>query len=260
MDGLEMITRARRTFTGACVPIMVMTANHEENVLLDCFRQGADDFMVKPFSITELRTRVSSIYLRQRVARDMNPLTRLPGNLVIKREIENRIATGAPFAVCYIDLDHFKAFNDSRGFDCGDQAITLCAELLRRYAAKDLGKDVFIGHVGGDDYVVLMDPADVRGFAEELHIGFAAGIAKFYTPEELAKGLVLVENRRGQKEEVPLLSMSIGVLMSQKGGLDDLRKIASVSAEVKKMAKQIPGNSLFVDRRSYTANSSTWAA
>jgi diguanylate cyclase (GGDEF)-like protein len=247
MDGLTMITQARRTFVGACVPILVMTASPTESVLLDCFRQGADDFMVKPFSITELRTRVSSIYLRQQVARDMNPLTRLPGNMVIKREIALRLQHADPFAVGYIDLDHFKPFNDSRGFDAGDRAISLMGDLMREYAGTR--GDAFIGHVGGDDFVVICSPDAVEEMADFLHKGWRKKIAEFYNAEELLSGMVEVKDRKGDPMTVPLLSMSIGVLTSRRNGLDDLRKIAQVSAEVKKMAKAIPGNSLFIDRR-----------
>jgi len=205
--------------------------------------------MVKPFSIPELRTRVSSIHLRQKVARDMNPLTRLPGNLVLKREIATRLKNVEPFAVAYIDLDFFKPFNDSRGFDLGDQAITVLADLLRGYAGQqELGR-VFVGHVGGDDFVVILPPDDVQRFAQVLHGRWKEAICQFYTREELDAGTVEVFDRRGETMMVPLLSISIGVLTSRRDGLDDLRKIAQVAAEVKKMAKTIPGNSLFIDRR-----------
>ncbi len=249
MDGLTMITRARRTFVGACTPIMVLTASTGESVLLDCFRQGVDDFMVKPFSISELRTRVSSIYLRQKVARDMNPLTRLPGNMVIKREIETRLKQNEPFAVAYIDLDHFKAFNDSRGFDAGDRAISMLAHLLRDYAGERPFGQVFVGHVGGDDFVLVMHHGEVRDMAAVVHGRWSEAIKELYNAEELARGEVEIVDRRGEKITAPLLSMSIGALTSERDGLDDLRKIAQVAAEVKKMAKAISGNSLFIDRR-----------
>lgn len=249
MDGLSVITRARRTFIGACIPMLVLTSHDQESVLLDCFRQGADDFMVKPFSISELRTRVSSIYLRQQVARDMNPLTRLPGNLVIKREIAARLKTGEPFAVAYVDLDHFKPFNDSKGFDMGDRAIGLLAEILRGYASQQKVGDVFVGHVGGDDFVLILPNHGLNRMGAIIHGRWKEAIFELYTRAELDRGVVDLVDRQGMPMTVPLLSLSIGVLTSQRDGLDDLRKIAQVAAEVKKMAKAIPGNSLFIDRR-----------
>lgn len=249
MDGLSLITHARRTFVGACTPILVLTANDEQDVLLGCFRQGADDFMAKPFSISELRMRVSSIYLRQRVARDMNPLTRLPGNLVIKRELATRLKNSEPFAVAYLDVDHFKPFNDSKGFDLGDRAISVLASILRDYASAEALGRVFIGHVGGDDFVMILPPDDVHRMANMVHARWVDAIAEFYSKEELERGMVDVFDRKGDVLTVPLLSLSIGVLTSWRDGLDDLRKIAQVSAEVKHMAKKTPGNSLFIDRR-----------
>jgi diguanylate cyclase (GGDEF)-like protein len=251
MDGLSMLKKARRTFVGACTPILVLTANDEERVLLDCFREGADDFMVKPFSLSELRVRVSSIYLRQRVARDMNPLTRLPGNLVIKREIEGRLVEGSRFAVAYIDIDYFKPFNDRFGFDQGDVAIKTLAEILRDYGSSRGPGDVFVGHVGGDDFVLLMPIEDIEPIAKRIHGAFSERTRRFYTEDERRKGTMRITTRKGDLEEVPLLSLSIGVVLPDptREGLNDMRKISQVAAEVKKVAKSMPGNSVFVDRR-----------
>jgi diguanylate cyclase (GGDEF)-like protein len=251
MDGHTMIKHARRTFEGACVPILVLTGSHGPSTLLECFREGADDFMVKPFSMQELRIRVSSIYLRQRVARDMNPLSLLPGNLVLKREIARRIESGDRFAVCYLDLDHFKGFNDAYGFDRGDAALLALAQALRAYAATKKRGEVFIGHVGGDDFVALVVPDLVEEFAREVHTGFDLLKQPLFSPDDLAKGTVTVINRKSEREEVPLLSVSIAALFSEAGGLDDMRKIAQVAAEMKKLAKAKPGNSLAIDRRCY---------
>jgi diguanylate cyclase (GGDEF)-like protein len=249
VDGLTLITRARRTYFGACVPILMLTASSGEQILLECFRQGADDFMVKPFSVSELRTRVSSIHIRQRVARDVNPLTRLPGNLVIKQQVQQRLASGAPFAVAYLDIDHFKAFNDSRGFDSGDEVLKLVSDLLVAYTLENPSEEIFVGHVGGDDFVILLHPNLVDKFGTTILARFPERVRKFYSDDELARQRVTIVNRHGEQEEVPLLSLSIGVVSTERSGVDDFRKIIHVSAEVKKQAKALPGNSLFVDRR-----------
>lgn len=246
MDGLTMITQVRRTYVGACTPILVMTSSTEEQALLASFREGADDFMVKPFSISELRVRVSSIYVRQKLARDMNPLTRLPGNLVTKREIESRLGSKEPFAVAYIDLDNFKPFNDAKGFDQGDEAIKLVAEILRGYAGSRARGEVFIGHIGGDDFILILGLNEIKAMAEHVFARFEHAARRFYSAEQITKGTVTMKNRKGEMEEVPLLSMSIGALKCD--GHVDARKIGEVAAEVKKVAKGMPGNSLFIDR------------
>lgn len=251
MTGLEMLSQARCCLAGASTPILVLTAGGEESTLLEAFRRGADDFMKKPFSMSELRTRVAAIHVRQRRARDVNPLTQLPGNTALKREIENRLLTPSDFAVAYFDLDHFKEFNDTQGFDRGDAAITLVGELLYRFSLSLPPGDSFVGHVGGDDFVMILPTTEIQAMAEFVHKGFETGVAGMYTAEQLARGAIRTANRKGEQEDIPLLTISIGVVVTSREGMRDLRKIAHVAAEVKKVAKSIPGNSIFVDRRKY---------
>lgn len=245
--GLEFIRKARATHYGACVPILVFTVASNQQAVLECFRQGADDFMVKPFALSELRVRVSSIFLRQRVARDANPLTLLPGNWVIRQQIAQRREAGLRFSVAVLDLDHFKAFNDSRGYDAGDAVIQSVGELATDFA--EIHREVFVGHVGGDDFMLLLPEALISPFAEHMKAGMAEIIQRYYRPEELARGWVKVHNREGQLIQVPLLSLSIGVVDSTRPGFEDYRHLTEVLAEVKAVAKRTPGNSLFIDRR-----------
>ena len=249
VDGNEFIRMVRRTFLGVGTPILVVTAKSEESVLLECFRGGADDFITKPFSPNELRTRVASIHLRSRVARDVNPLTRLPGNFALKREMEQWLERDGYFAVAYIDLDHFKPFNDLHGFDKGDEAILTMAESVLTYARTVPSEEVFVSHVGGDDFVLLVPFDRVPEMADGIHGAFSEGIKKFYEPEQIERGEVEIIDRDGERKVVPLLSASIAVVHNKREGVDDVRKIAQIAAETKKMAKAIPGNSLFVDRR-----------
>lgn len=252
MNGFEMMSRARVTPSGAAIPILVMTSSADEEVVLEAFYRGADEFMVKPFSMAELRVRVAAIHMRQQLARDLNPLTRLPGNNALKSEIERRLISERPLAVAYFDLDHFKEFNDTQGFDRGDHVITLLGDLLRHYASTRPPGEVYVGHVGGDDFVMLLDEDRAEEMAALVHEGFATAVEGLYTPEEVARGSVRAKNRKGKEEDIPLLSVSIGVVLPHsRRGMRDLRKISHVAAEVKKMAKAIPGNSVFIDRRKH---------
>lgn len=249
VSGLALIHRLREVYWGASVPILVLTANTRPEVLLECFRAGADDFMVKPFSLQEIRVRVASIHVRQKFARDLNPLTGIPGNLMIERQVERRLERDERFALATLDIDHFKAFNDSRGFDCGDQVIRLLGELLNTFAAQPGNEEVFVGHVGGDDFVTLLHPDQVMAFAGFIHERFTEEIRRYYEPDELVTGSVDIVNRHGEVERVPLLSVSIGVVDTARPDLRDYRRIAQVASEVKHVAKSQPGNSLFIDRR-----------
>lgn len=249
MDGVELLQQARRTFYGACVPFLVLTANQDEKALIQCFREGADDFMVKPVRISELRVRVSSIHVRQRMARDVNPLTRLPGNWVLKSEMERRLKEGTRFTVLYVDIDHFKAFNDSRGFDAGDEAIRRVGEAMVEIAQRDAFEDVFIGHIGGDDFVALVADGQGVAFAEQLFQVFDVARREFYDSADLERGSVDILNRQGEVEEVGLLSLSVAGVTTSRPGLNDVRQLTHLAAEVKRAAKAETGDSIVIDRR-----------
>lgn len=250
MDGLELLRLARGTFIGAGIPIVMLTSEEDTESLFASFGYGVDDYLTKPFSLKELKARVSSIYLRQRRARDVNPLTRLPGNLMLKSEIERRLGPDQPpVAIAYIDLDHFKAFNDYQGFDRGDDVIAAMAEVLKSFAADYAPGTVFVGHVGGDDFVLILPPDRIDELGEHIDTQFTAAAKSMFTAEDWHRGFFEAENRQGERERFELLSVSVGVVTTERAGLTDLRMVAQVAAEVKKSAKAIPGNSLFVDRR-----------
>ncbi|MFN0060197.1 MAG: response regulator [Planctomycetota bacterium] len=260
MNGLELLREVRRSSFGASIPVLVLTSNGEEEILVEAFQLGADDYVMKPFSIKELTLRISSIHMRQQLARDVNPLTRLPGNQMLKRELEARIRDRESVAVAYVDLDNFKAFNDYQGFDRGDLVIQLVADILRSFASSYPPGEVFIGHIGGDDFVVFMAPSEIGKLSTAVFAQFTDAILKLYTPADVERGYFQGVNRRGELENFGLLSVSIGVLMTNREGLNDLRRISQVAAEVKKMAKTIPGNSIFVDRRTTPADVRTYQA
>ena len=249
MDGIEVMRRIRRTSQGACVPFMVLTANQNDEALVDCFRAGADDFMVKPVRIPELRIRVSSIHLRQRMVRDVNPLTSLPGNMVLKSEMGLRMEEERPFTVLYIDLDHFKSFNDDRGFDAGDEAIQMVGECMVELAQSDRFGEPFIGHVGGDDFVALLEDQHAQPFARALFECFDREKTRFYSKAERERGYVDIRTRSGEVVSVPILSLSVGGVTTSRPGVDDVRHLTHLAAEVKHAAKAEPGNTLIIDRR-----------
>ena len=148
--------------------------------------------------MSELKARVSSIYLRQKRARDVNPLTRLPGNLMLKSEITKRIQEQDSVAIAYVDLDHFKSFNDYQGFDRGDHVIELLADLLRVFARRFDPGEVFLGHVGGDDFVVILPIDAVEALAEHVDQRFTEATQLLYSPEEWQRGYYEANNRAGK--------------------------------------------------------------
>ena len=181
-------------------------------------------------------------------ARYANPLTLLPGNVPINDCIDRWLHEGQPFAGAYCDIDNFKAFNDRFGYRMGDEIILLLATLLRDVLART---DCFVGHIGGDDFVVLSRHAHWEDALHELLARFADGIARFFDAETLAQGGYWSETRRGDAMFFPLPTLSIGACAIHAGGFDSHREVSTLLAELKKAAKRTPGNTLFIDRRQH---------
>ena len=181
-----------------------------------------------------------------RAARYANPLTLLPGNVPIDEQITGLLNQHELFTVCYVDLDNFKPFNDSQGYFAGDEVIKLTADLLRRHADNDSD---FVGHIGGDDFIVLFRSPDWKERCEHLIADFDRDIKRFYSTEELAQQSFRARNRGGNLVYVPLLSISLGVVQVPKEHDASLLDVSAAAANAKGQAKRKNGSALFVERR-----------
>ena len=179
-------------------------------------------------------------------ARYANPLTQLPGNVPINEHIDRLLHSGARFWVCYCDLDHFKPFNDVYGYRKGDDVIQLTGEILSSHC--DPNRD-FIGHIGGDDFMILFQSEDWETRCEAILERFAAAILAYYSTSDCERGGYISEDRQGKKVFYSLISLSLGVIKVEAHQYYTHHQIATQAAEAKKQAKKIHGNSLFLDRR-----------
>lgn len=179
-------------------------------------------------------------------ARYANPLSLLPGNVPINEHIEHLLQTNTPFIACYCDLDHFKPFNDSYSYRKGDEMIQLTGRLLGW--ACDQKRD-FIGHIGGDDFILLMQSRDWRTRCEQALRSFEQAAALMFKEEHLIAGGYSSEGRDGQIHFHPLTSLSIGAIEVAPGQFDSHHEVSAAMSMAKKMAKHIPGNSLFIEQR-----------
>ncbi len=178
-----------------------------------------------------------------------NPLTKLPGNLCIEAEVQRRISRNEELAVLYIDLDHFKAFNDKFGFEQGDRVIQLCAGTINQAVQVVDNPGDFVGHIGGDDFIVITQPHVAERVAREIIRIFDAEVPELYPDEDRSRGYIVSVDRRGQKQEFPLCSLSIALVSNERRPIKDFLELGSLAAEVKKYAKSMEGSSLARDRR-----------
>jgi len=183
-----------------------------------------------------------------KLAQQANPLTGLPGNMLIKENIENRLKKNQAFAVMYFDLDHFKPFNDNFGFELGDCVLQFLGALLKEIIT-EWDRKSFIGHVGGDDFIAVCRSKEVEQLCKLLIERFDEGIKAFHDKDSCKKGYYDSVDRRGNRKKFNLLSLSIAVVSTHDKMFHSYGHIASVASEVKKVAKNINGSGYVVDRR-----------
>jgi diguanylate cyclase (GGDEF)-like protein len=193
--------------------------------------------------------RIQMILRRTMEHMSANPLTGLPGNQVITRQIEAAIAAGTSFAACYADLDHFKAYNDEYGFEAGDQVIKHLAEILA-VVVREKAQSGFLGHIGGDDFFFLVDTDSYEACCDDAIRRFDAAIAAHYKDEHRERGFIESTSRQGEAVRYPIMTLSIGVVTNGQRNFIDAMQVSNLAAEMKKYAKGIVGSVYRVDRRS----------
>jgi len=250
LDGTEVCRRLRSDPRTLGTAVIFLTAKTQSTDKIAGLSAGADDYISKPFDPPELSARVRSALRRNQQMRDVSPLTGLPGNVSITAELDRRVAdTATPFAVAWADLDNFKAFNDYYGFLKGDEAIKLTGRVLTRALEAHPWEYNLVGHIGGDDFVLICDPAQVEPVCRDASAGFDQAVMALYEAGDLERGYIEVEDRRGELHRFPLMTISIGVATSVGRRFETRAQASQVATEMKSFAKAQPGSAFEIDRR-----------
>ena len=249
MDGHEVCRALRASFTTRHIPIVMLTARTEVRDKLTGLEGGANDYVTKPWDKRELMLRVRNVLEWSHQQRSASPLTGLPGNHSINDEIRHRLSVAEPFALLQIDVDHFKAFNDYYGYARGDQAIQLLARILTESCGRHGGPDGFVGHIGGDDFVVLTAPEYAEPLGEDILDWFNTAACELYDQEDRERGYVEVLNRRHVTERFPLMSLTIALVSTDRVPVTHLAELIDIAQELKAHGKGIPGSVLVGERR-----------
>lgn len=218
------------------------------DVVLD--EMSPDDFLLASDGLDrEIQEMMLKIKNSQQRYLDASPLTRLPGNLAIEQVLKGKMEHGEKFALCYIDLDDFKAFNDKYGYAKGSDLIKMTGEVL--YRAKDEYADQqdFVGHIGGDDFVLITSPDKVESVCQAILDEFDSLIPDYYPPEDRETGFIEGSDRYGVMRRFPIMSITIAVVSDEKRSFKSPIEIAKVATEIKDYAKSLPGSNYLIDRR-----------
>ena len=248
LDGFEVAQRLRKNPQTANTSIIMLTAKALSSDKVTGLQSGADDYIIKPFDPIELLARVKGTLRRAKEMRNLSPLTGLPGNIRIQEEIERQVREHRPFAVLYVDLDNFKTYNDKYGFVRGDRLIQGTARMIQD-AVMANDTDGFVGHVGGDDFVAVVAPDVAEDVAKAVCDRFDTDRALYYEDDDLDRGFVRMEDRKGVEQDIPLVSVSVGIATTSKRAFAHYGEAVAVATEMKQFAKRDGGSSYAVDRR-----------
>lgn len=227
--------------------LMTLTAERMPQINWEVFR--VDEFLLAPYTEEELLARVQICLVRAQRDLNANPLTGLPGNIAIIREAEARLSRQMPFAVAYIDLDHFKPFNDKYGFLRGDEVLRMTARVVVNAARAMKSEHTFVGHVGGDDFVLIAPPDVMEKGCDEITQNFDLLIPNFYDEEDRIRGEIHSIDRQGDTRMFSMMTCSVAVVDASIHAVKHVADISARAAQVKKFAKSIRGSNTCYDRR-----------
>jgi diguanylate cyclase (GGDEF)-like protein len=247
-SALEILNNLKEDPIFKQVPVLALLADgHLPHLLWDEF--PVEDFLLKSDLKEGLAPRVGLCILRSERAVEINPLTRLPGNISINKQIQGRLDTGEEFALAYADLDHFKPFNDFYGFSRGDEVLRMTARLITNTVKGKQPKNSFVGHVGGDDYVFIMDPYLVGETASEIIDAFDRIVPTFYDVEDRERTFIQSLDRQGNPKSFNMITVSIGIAHNGRRGFSHYGQLTEIASEMKGHAKRHKGSCARMDRR-----------
>jgi len=226
--------------------IAVLSDNHEE------FRWGS--IMVEAYIRVcdlerDIRTRVNLSILRSERVVEINPLTSLPGNISINSQIQERLDKLQVFALAYADLDNFKPFNDHYGFTRGDEMIRVTGRLILNIVKNQQPMEGFVGHIGGDDFIYIMNLDLIERTTNEIITAFDQIVPIFYDMEDRENGYIKSVDRQENMKIYPIVSLSIGIAHNKQRKYSHYGEITEIASEMKRFAKTFNGSCYKIDQR-----------
>ena len=235
------------SYTGVVPCTVVVGADPAD--FREAFEAGADEVVRTTDTPDEIATRLDALLRRSDRDLTVHPSTRLPGAVEIEADVQRRLGTQEPFAMCYADLDHFKEFNDRYSYYDGDRVIRILARILHDVVKGVVGERGFVGHIGGDDFIFVIPVDRITEICEEIVFVFDTLIPFQYSDQDRRAGYFFGKDRRGQLHRVPLMTVSIGVVTNERRHFTHAAQVSELATEMKSYAKTLPGSVFSIDRR-----------
>jgi diguanylate cyclase (GGDEF)-like protein len=234
LDGIEVAKRLKADVLASRIPILMLTALSAVDDRVKGLDAGADDYLSKPFDLRELTARVRALVRASKRERDRNPTTNLPGASAVEDHVDALLKAKTPCAVLYLDVDHFEAYADAFGFTKADAVTADLGRMVLERARVFGGGSAFVGHVGGDDFIVVCDPAQAEELAQELVDGFETRVAGWYTGQP------------GSEQMATRMTLSIAIVDATVAGAKSLEELSKLLAATKRASKRREGSNYVV--------------
>ena len=248
-DILNVCNYIRKDNENAITPIMVISSTIDKEHRLNILKTDVEYFIKSPMDDEYIYYTIKNIIRLMTSNRNVSPLTGLPGNIQIQVELKKRLLKKEEFAILYFDLDNFKEYNDTYGFLKGDEVIKFTARTILKAMHHYKVEDTFVGHIGGDDFVGIIGDVDYERLCQDIIAIFDNNIKEYFNKEDIERGYLEVENRKGVVEQFPITAISIGVVKVHPGEYQNPLEIGEVGAQVKHLAKTQFGSAYAINRR-----------
>ncbi len=248
-DATDICGKIKNNEDNAITPIIVLSSDNKKTHKLSVLKARATYFIENPVDFDLLYCTIKNIISLLFINRKVSPLTSLPGNVQIQAEMKKRLSNKEYFVMLYFDLDNFKAYNDVYGFSNGDELIKFTARTIVNNVHREEDDNNFVGHIGGDDFIAIVDDDDYEKICQNVIAEFENGITKYFDKADVERGYIEVENRKGIIEQFPMTSISIGAVEVKPGSFGNVLEIGEVGAQVKHLSKTIPGSTYVINRR-----------
>ena len=248
-DIIKLCNQIRENEDNSITPIIVVSSNKEKEHRIEILQACVEHYIKAPIDEEYFYYTIKNVIRLLDTNRRVSPLTGLPGNVQIQAEMKKRLLNKEDFAILYIDLDNFKAYNDVYGFLNGDEIIKFTSRCILKHIHDTESDNSFVGHIGGDDFVAISSNVNCEQICQDIVLEFDQGVLKYFNEEDIEKGYLEVPNRKCILEQFPLTTISIGVVIADKGRFHNVLEIGEVAAQVKHLAKTTPGSTYIIDRR-----------
>jgi len=247
-DVFSICKSIRADVDNSRTPIIIVSSNQDDTHVVDILKNDVELYLKKPINYEILFISIKNFLRLLNSNRTVSPLTGLPGNSQIQDQMTKRLEEGHQFQMFYIDLDNFKAYNDYYGFSNGDEIIKFTAKVITTNVLKGENNN-FVGHIGGDDFVAILEDENYEKIAQNIVADFDSQVEKYFDKEDLKRGYLEIENRKGEMEQFPITSISIGIVEVTNERFKNSFEIGEAGAAVKHLAKSVFGSTYVIDRR-----------